>query len=116
MTWWQWLLRHVSQETGISNSASRAYNAWSGFLGAGIISSSIVTNTWHHYRAVNCPGRRCWRIGRHPYIDQQGVEHRYCRHCHPVLKGKRLTRAQIHAAHDEPARLYGPAPDTGRGF
>ena len=54
-----WLMVHLSQETGTSSSASRAYNFWSGFAGdlgyiAGVV--SIITI----YRRSKC--QSCWRL------------------------------------------------------
>ena len=62
--WWQPFLAHLSQETGTSNAASRAYDFWSGFgsdLGEIAIVGGLVTLVRHH----NCHERGCWRLGKH---------------------------------------------------
>ena len=92
---WHWILN----VTGDNVAGSRWNLAWSGFLSAGVISTSIFTHTWHSYRLHNCHAKGCWRIGRHDYTDADGVTSRLCRHCHPVLKGSRRTREDFHAHH-----------------
>lgn len=78
---------------------SRMALAWGGILSAGLISTGLFTGVWQRYRINNCHSRRCPWIARHPYVDADGVEHRFCRHCHPVLKGTHRTRDEIHAHH-----------------
>lgn len=97
MSLWHWLLN----VTGSNTAGTRWNLAWSGFLSAGVISTGLIASTLHRARAANCNAKGCWRIGTHDYVDKDAVKHRYCRHCHPILKGRHHTREQIQANHKE---------------
>ena len=101
MSWWHWLVVHLSQETGTSNSASRAYDFWSGF-GSDIGEATLFTAAIGIYRAHNCHTHRCWRLAKHPV---EGTPYKVCRHCHPLMgKDHRPTREHIHRAHERTNR------------
>ena len=87
----RWLVVHLSQETGISNEASRAYAFWSGF-GSCLGYASVAAVAWRH---LKCHSRGCRRIGRHPV---EGTPFKVCRRCHPTLSDQAPTRDEIHAA------------------
>lgn len=58
---WQWLIVHLSQETGTSNEASRAYAWWSGAAGClGYV--AVLGLAWRH---LNCHQPGCFRLGTH---------------------------------------------------
>ena len=59
---WQWLIVHLSQETGSSNEASRAYAFWSGFGGFTTLAFTGIAIAWRH---LNCHTPRCYRLGVH---------------------------------------------------
>jgi hypothetical protein len=85
---WQVVMVHASQETGTSNSASRAYDFWSGFgsdLGEYAIATGLVTCLVTGLRHRNCATRGCWRLTSHTVKDDQGVEYRRCHHHHPGI-------------------------------
>jgi hypothetical protein len=91
---WHWVLT----VTGDQTAGTRWNLGWSGFLSAGVISGGLFTSIIQHARGINCHAHGCWRIGTHPY-KKDGVTHKLCVHCHPVLKGHRHTREQFHAHH-----------------
>ena len=60
---WTWLFVHLSQETGTSNSASRAYDFWSGFgsdLGELTLVGAVVGSAYGFYRSHQCQNANCW--------------------------------------------------------
>lgn len=76
---WHWFLIHLLQETGSQNSASRAYNFWSGFgsdIGEVVIIGGIVQLYRHHV----CHVDHCFRLNRYP-VD--GTPYKTCRKHHP---------------------------------
>jgi hypothetical protein len=75
---------HLLTWTGTFNESGGWYGFWSGFAGGfGILTILVVG-----YRKINCHTQRCWRIGHH-----------VCRHCHPEIKGRRFSRAELRAMH-----------------
>lgn len=88
-----WLWIHFLQETGISSSSSRAYNAWSGFL-SDVGEVALIGGLIHLARARNCSVTHCrklhtfavagtpWRACKlhHPNIDE----------CDPVITPERI--------------------------
>lgn len=93
MNWWHWLIVHLSQETGTSNGASRAYDFWSGF-GSDIGELTLVGTMLAMIRQHACEVKPCWRLGRH----QTAAGHKVCRVHHP---DGHLTAAKVHRAHHE---------------
>lgn len=81
---WQFTVAHLSQETGTSNEASRAYAFWSGIGGLVTILGGIATGLATYYRHHNCHDPACWRFGHFPLTDPAtGVTYRQCRIHHP---------------------------------
>lgn len=83
MSWWHWFLVHLSEQTGTSNSQSRAYNYWSGFgsvvpWSLGIL-AGVVTGIALHYHQHNCAHRPCRRLGRHTTLDGHKLCHKHLR-------------------------------------
>lgn len=97
MTAWHWLLGIL----GIQNSASKAYNLWSGFAGD-VTGFGIFVAI---YKRFTCHTWWCPRHGHYDFTDARtGVTFKLCRHCHPDHPGRRLTRrhiARIHARNRE---------------
>src|ERR1017187_9603650 len=60
---WRFLVVHLSQELGISNSSSRAYSWWSG-AGSDVTELAILFSLVHVFRHTNCHVKRCWRFGK----------------------------------------------------
>lgn len=79
MSWWHWIIVHLSQETGTSNASSRAYDFWSGF-GSDIGEVTLVGVVLSTLRRYNCGIQGCWRIG-HRGVGTTG--HVVCRRHHP---------------------------------
>lgn len=72
---------------GVMNGSGRWYLWWSGMFGNLTIFAAIII----FYRKHNCHVHGCFRLGRHPAVDQNGVEHIVCRRHHPDLgAGHRL--------------------------
>lgn len=94
---WQPLLVHLSQETGTSNSASRAYDFWSGF-GSDLGEIAIVGGLISICRRHNCHTKSCWRIGRHQVA---GTTYIVCRRHHPDGKPTHHHILAAHRAHLE---------------
>ena len=76
---WHWLIVHLSQETGTSDSNSRAYDFWSGF-GSDIGEATIVGGIVAGLRHANCHQKGCWRIGHVIH----GTTIRTCHKHHPL--------------------------------
>jgi hypothetical protein len=89
---------HVLVWTGTFNESGGWYGFWSGFAGGfGILTILVVG-----YRKINCHTQRCWRIGHHDLVVKHsdtdpGTTYRVCRHCHPEIKGRRFSRAELRA-------------------
>ena len=62
---WAWIAVHLSQETGTSNEASRAYAFWSGF-GSDLGEVTLIA-VYHHHRCASCP-----RIALHHKVPDTG--------------------------------------------
>lgn len=86
---WHWVLN----VTGDMTAGTRWNLAWSGFLSAGVVSSSIFTNTYHHARAANCHNHGCWRIAHKETKDG----HRLCKRC--LLKP--LSELHLQPVHED---------------
>jgi hypothetical protein len=97
MSWHQWLIVHLSQETGTSSASSRAYQFWSGF-GSDIGEVAIIGGLVGIFRQHTCHTKHCYRIAKHPV---EGTPYKVCRKCHPTIGNKAPTRAEIHSAHRE---------------
>jgi hypothetical protein len=91
---------HVLTWTGTYNESGGWYGFWSGFAGGfGILTILVVG-----YRKINCHTQRCWRIGHHDLVVKHsdadpGTTYRVCRHCHPEIRGRRFSRADLRAIH-----------------
>jgi len=91
---------HLLSWTGMYNESGSWYGFWSGFCGGfGILAIFTVG-----YRKINCHTKGCWRIGHHELTVKHsatdpGTTYRVCRHCHPEIKGKRFSRAELHQLH-----------------
>ena len=91
---------HVLTWTGTFNESGGWYGFWSGFAGGfGILTILVVG-----YRKINCHTQRCWRIGHHDLVVKHsdtdpGTTYRVCRHCHPEIKGRRFSRAELRSMH-----------------
>ena len=74
--WFHPILIHASQETGTSNSASRAYDFWSGFgsdIGEVALLGALVAGVRH----LNCHNKGCWRLAIHTTANG----HKFCKKC-----------------------------------
>lgn len=81
--------------TGSRDSASMAYNFWSGFGGDLAIVAAAGAYPLAAYRRHNCQVKGCWRIGRHGFTCD-GAERLLCHVHHPGVKQRQLTREQLH--------------------
>jgi hypothetical protein len=88
-----------------------AFSGWVSDLGLLAIVGGIITLAKHH----NCHVHRCWRIARHTFTDENSIEVRVCKRCHPNIDHKhKLTRedlkgshaAKLRAAADELLRIH----------
>jgi hypothetical protein len=86
-----WLIVHLSQELGISNSSSRAYDFWSG-SGSDIGEIAIIGAVVGVFRKHNCHIKGCYRIGKHPLENSPFI---LCKKHHPDVPNKGLTVDQI---------------------
>lgn len=77
---WHWLL-HI---LGIDTQASDWYDLWSGFGAVTMASAPLWIMAIATLRKHNCHKHRCWRIGRHHFIDEHGHDKYMCRHHHPL--------------------------------
>lgn len=91
---WHWLIVHLSQQTGTSNSSSRAYDFWSGF-GSDIQEFAILGLVFGAFRKHNCHVPRCLRLGHHRLADGTPV----CRKHHPDLPDKPRSLEELQQAH-----------------
>lgn len=72
---------------GVTNGSGRWYLWWSGFFANVTIFSAVII----FYRKHNCHVHSCLRLGSHPAVDANGVQHIVCRRHHPDLgAGHRL--------------------------
>jgi hypothetical protein len=85
---WQWIVVHLSQQSGTSNSASRAYDFWSGIGGLITIVGGLVA----FYRVHNCHVRLCPWLAHHAV---EGTPYKVCLRHHPGTPDKRR-----HLTHD----------------
>ncbi len=94
-----WLVVHLSQETGTSNEASRAYAYWSGFGSIFPWELAIVGGLAGFYRHHNCHVTRCPWPGR----TVPGTHYLACPKHHPAHKGNKrgVSVETIHDAHRE---------------
>jgi len=92
MHWLHWLMVHGSQELGISQSASRAYNFWSGVAGE----LSWLGAAFVLWRRHVCHVNGCVRIGRH---HVEGTGYVTCAHHHPTVPSDGITADHIADAH-----------------
>jgi hypothetical protein len=77
---------------GVTNGSGRWYLWWSGFFANVTIFAAVVV----FYRRHNCHVHSCLRLGSHPAVDENGVQHVVCRHHHPDLgAGHRLRPDQL---------------------
>ena len=79
VAWWQPIMVHLSQETGTSSGASRAYDFWSGF-GSDIGEATLVAGIVAALRHRNCHAKGCLRLG-HPVA---GTPYVACHKHHPA--------------------------------
>lgn len=82
--WWQPIMVHLSQETGTSNSASRAYDFFSGF-GSDLGEATIVVGIVAAFRHHNCHVKRCLRLGK----PVEGTPYLACPRHHPAHAGEK---------------------------
>lgn len=94
MSWWHWLIVHLSQETGTSNASSRAYDFWSGF-GSDLGEVALVGGIVSLVRQKNCHVHHCLRLGKH---NVDGTPFVVCAKHHPDVPGK------VHVHHLTPGR------------
>jgi hypothetical protein len=102
---WLWVL----EVSGSLNSASKAYNFWSGFgsdLGEVALAGALAGMLRRH----NCHQRRCWRIGRHKLADPAtGLEYLLCRRHHPAHPGRKpLSAHHFHRMYELGHRAEDP--------
>lgn len=90
------LWAQVLELTGSRDSASMAYNFWSGFGGDLALVAAVGAYPLAAYRRHNCQVKGCWRIGRHGFTDDSGTERLLCHVHHPGVKQRQLTREQLH--------------------
>jgi hypothetical protein len=76
----------------VTNGSGRWYLWWSGFFANVTIFAAVIV----FYRKHNCHVRSRLRLGSHPAVDENGVQHVVCRRHHPDLgAGHRLHPAQL---------------------
>lgn len=93
--WWQPFLVHASQESGTSESASRAYNWWSG-AGTVVLQAldpTIIAALLLFYWHKTCHNRTCLRLAHH--TTAKG--HRLCKVC----IGKPEADLDLHTIHPD---------------
>ena len=93
--WFHQIIVHLSQETGTSNSSSRAYGFWSGF-GSDLGELALIGGVWMGLRKLNCHVKGCWRIGHH---SLEGTPYVVCRKHHPDVPDKGASLHHIHDMH-----------------
>jgi hypothetical protein len=93
--WWHSIIVHLSQQTGTSDSASRAYDYWSGFGSVFPWSLGILTGIILAYRHHNCHSRWCPFLGR----PVEGTPYIACPVHHPAHAGNKrgVDMKTIHA-------------------
>lgn len=92
---WAFVWTHVLQETGTTDSGSRAYNFWSGFgadLGYASIFVAVTSGVVTGIRRANCHVKGCWRIGKHPL---EGTPYHLCAKHHPEVPSAGASHEQI---------------------
>ena len=68
---------------GLDDSSGSWYLWWSGF-GANFGELTLIAGLVALLRKHNCETHRCWRIGRHQWIDPTtDLRHTLCRKHHP---------------------------------
>jgi hypothetical protein len=94
--WWHPFLVHLSQETGTSNAASRAYDFWSGF-GSDLGEATLLAGLAAAYRHHSCHVERCPRLGK----PVDGTPYLACPKHHPDHHGSKRSVSLhiIHRAH-----------------
>lgn len=86
---WLWVL----EVSGSLNSASKAYNFWSG-LGSDIGELALAGAIAGLVRKHNCRQHRCWRFGHYVLKDEAtGLEYLLCRRHHPAHAGNKAPTA-----------------------
>lgn len=97
--WWQTIIVHASQETGTSDSASRAYDYWSGFGSVFPWSLAILGGIVAAYRHHSCHVKGCPRLGK----PVEGTPYAACPRHHPAHDGDKRGVAveEIHRAFHE---------------
>lgn len=91
------VLNWLGHVAGVDDLAGRWYGFWSGFgaILERLIELAVIAGIL--LRRHNCETHRCWRIGRHEWIDPTtGQHHRICRKHHPL---GHLTAAGIAESH-----------------
>ena len=82
---------------GIDDTAGPWYAFWSGFGSILERAIELVVLGAILLRHKNCEIHRCWRLGRHPWVDPAtGLEHRLCRGHHPL---GHLTAIEVKESH-----------------
>ena len=98
-------LLHVLGVYPVPSGGSPWYQFWSGSgsdFGEYAIVGALLGTIVHLYSTYNCHDPEgwlpwgCWRIGRHPAA---GGLFRLCKHHHPDLQGKEVSRELIHKLH-----------------
>lgn len=90
-----WLIVHLSQETGTSSGASRAYDFWSGF-GSDLGEATLVVGVLAAYRHHNCHVKGCPLLGK----PVEGTPYLACPKHHPAHQGVKrgIAMDEIHRA------------------
>lgn len=90
---WHFVYLHLTQELGIDDASSRAYNFWSGIMG-GVPTLAFLGGAIAIYRAHNCHVIGCYRVKRR--ITPQG--NALC-HVHSAQPLSRLKLPEVHQDH-----------------
>jgi hypothetical protein len=90
---WHFVYHHATQELGIDNASSRAYNFWSGIMG-GIPTLAFLGGAFAVYRAHNCHVVGCYRVKRR--VTPQG--NALC-HKHSAMPLEQLQLPEVHQDH-----------------
>ena len=77
------MIEWINHFLGLDNLSGPYYGFWSG-IGSDITEFGILGGLIMMYRKHNCEIHKCWRIGRHQWLDSSnGTTHNLCRIHHP---------------------------------
>lgn len=92
---WLWHPLGLCAGTPVQVRDCKGYNSWSGSF-SDISEITLVLGAFSWWVHTRCDSLGCLRSGKHATADGQ---HKLCRHCHPDMPNRRLSRLEIHARH-----------------